>query len=132
MAHSPAYFLAAGAADHDFSWVHATAAKIADPIIHQLIDRVRVGPPPTSSTERYRQGATVTIRTTDGRVSTSTVLAPKGAGAGGIAWADIDRKYRTLMPHAGLSDQQIEASLAVIRDFRRLAHVSELIGLLHS
>jgi 2-methylcitrate dehydratase PrpD len=132
MAHSPAYFLAAGAADHDFSWVHATAAKIADPIIHQLIDRVRVGPPPTGSTERYRQGATVTIRTTDGRVSTSTVLAPKGAGAGGIAWADIDRKYRTLMPHAGLSDQQIEASLAVIHDFRRLAHVSELIGLLHS
>jgi 2-methylcitrate dehydratase PrpD len=131
MAHSPAYFLAAGAADHDFSWVHATTAKIADPIIHRLIDRVRVGPPPTGSTERYRQGATVTIRTTDGRVSTSTVLAPKGAGAGGIAWADIDRKYRTLMPHAGLSDQQIEASLAVIHDFRRLAHVSELIGLLH-
>ncbi len=24
MAHSPAYFLAAGVADHDFSWVHAT------------------------------------------------------------------------------------------------------------
>jgi 2-methylcitrate dehydratase PrpD len=85
MAHSPAYFLAAGAADHDFSWVRATAAKIADPVIHQLIDRVRVGPPPTGNTERYRQSATVTIRTTDGRVSTSTVLAPKGAGAGGIA-----------------------------------------------
>ena len=27
MAHSPAYFLAAGVADQDFSWVHATAAK---------------------------------------------------------------------------------------------------------
>jgi hypothetical protein len=25
MAHSPAYFLAAGAADRDFPWVHATA-----------------------------------------------------------------------------------------------------------
>jgi 2-methylcitrate dehydratase PrpD len=132
MAHSPAYFLAAGAADHDFSWVHATAAKIADPVIHRLIDKVRVGPPPTGNTERYRQGATVTIRTTDGRVSTSTVLAPKGAGAGGIAWADIDRKYRTLMPHAGLRDRQIEASLAVIRDFRRIAHVSELTNLLHT
>jgi 2-methylcitrate dehydratase PrpD len=93
MAHSPAYFLAAGAADHDFSWVHATAAKIADPVIHRLIDKVRVGPVPTGDTERYRQGATVTIRTTDGRVSTSTVFAPKGSGAGGLAWADIDRKY---------------------------------------
>ena len=54
MAHSPAYFLAAGAADHDFSWVHATAAKIADPVIHQLIDKVRVGPPPTGNTENYQ------------------------------------------------------------------------------
>ena len=43
MAHSPAYFLAAGAADRDFSWVHATPAKIADPVIHRLIDKVRVG-----------------------------------------------------------------------------------------
>ena len=132
MAHSPAYFLAAGAADHDFSWVHATAAKIADPVIHRLIDKVRVGPPPTGNTERYRQGATVTIRTTDGGVSTSTVFAPKGAGAAGIAWADIDRKYRALTPHARLRDHQVEASLAVIHDFRRIAHVSELTRLLHT
>jgi 2-methylcitrate dehydratase PrpD len=132
MAHSPAYFLAAGAADHDFSWVHATVVKITDPTIHRLIDRVRVGPPPTANSERYRQGATVTIRTTDGRASTSTVFAPKGAGAGGLGWGDIDRKYRTLMPHAGLSDRQIEASLAVIHDFRRIAHVSELTNLLHT
>ncbi len=27
MAHSPAYFLAAGAADHEFSWVHASAGQ---------------------------------------------------------------------------------------------------------
>ena len=46
MAHSPAYFLAAGAADREFSWAHATAAKIADPVIHRLIDKVRIGPPP--------------------------------------------------------------------------------------
>ena len=132
MAHSPAYFLAAGAADHDFSWVHATAAKIADPVIHQLIDKVRVGPPPTGNTECYRQGATVTIRTTAGRVSTSTVFAPRGAGAGGLGWADIDRKYRALMPHARLSDHRVEASLAVIHGFRRIAHVSELTSLLHT
>src|SRR6267378_2820063 len=59
MAHSPAYFLAAGAADHSFSWVHATAAKIADPTIHQLIDKIQVGALPTDNVARYRQGATV-------------------------------------------------------------------------
>src|SRR5262245_17897233 len=56
MAHSPAYFLAAGAADRNFSWANATPAKIGDPIIHQLIDKVGVGPPPAENVARYRQG----------------------------------------------------------------------------
>jgi len=130
MAHSPAYFLAAGVADRDFSWVHATEAKISNPVIHQLIGKVSVGAPPTENAERYRQGATVTIRTKDGRTFLNTVYAPKGAGLLGIAWADVDAKYRTLVPKAGLSVQQIEASLQVIRDFRHVKHVSALIDLL--
>src|SRR5207244_3863679 len=80
MAHSPAYFLADGVADHDFSWVHATEAKITDPVIQQLLDKVRVGAPPTANVEQYKQGATVTIRTKDGRTFSNTVYAPKGAG----------------------------------------------------
>ena len=130
MAHSPAYFLAAGAADHEFSWAHAGPAKITDPAIHQLIDKIRIGAPPSDNVTLYRQGATVTIRTTDGRTSTSTVYAPKGAGMLGIAWADIDAKYRSLTPHAGLSEAQIEASLAVIHDFRRARRVDALTELL--
>ena len=130
MAHSPAYFTAAGVADRGFSWAHAGAAKIADPVIHRLIDKVRVGPPPTDDIARYRQGATVTIRTTDGRTSSNTVFVPKGAGMLGIAWSDIDAKYRALMPHSGLASAQIEASLAVIHDFRAVARVSALTDLL--
>jgi len=130
MAHSPAYFLAAGVADRDFSWVHASPEKIADPVIHRLIDKVRVGPPPEADAARYRQGASVTIRTRDGRSFTSTVYAPKGSGMLGIAWADIDAKYRTLVPLSGLADRQIEASLGMIHDFRRLAGVAPLIALL--
>jgi 2-methylcitrate dehydratase PrpD len=130
MAHSPAYFLAAGAADRDFTWTHATPQKIADPGIHRLIDKVRVGPPPTGNAARYRQGATVTIRTTDGRQVSNTVYEPKGSGMLGIDWADIDAKYRTLVPLSGLSERQIEASLAVIHRFRGLSEVSELTRLL--
>src|SRR5215467_1904731 len=132
MAHSPAYFLAAGVADKDFSWVHATAAKITDPVIHQLLDKVRVGAPPTDNVERYKQGATVTIRTKDGRNFSNTVYAPKGAGMLGIDWADVDAKYRTLAPKAQLRDQQVEASLQVIHDFRQVKHVSALIDLLQT
>ena len=130
MAHSPAYFTAAGAADREFSWANATPAKIADPVIHSLIDKVRVGPPPTENAERYRQGATVTIALRDGRSFTSTVYAPKGSGQLGIAWNDIDAKYRALMPHSELPQRHIEASLAIIRDFRRVTSVSALTNLL--
>ena len=130
MAHSPAYFLAAGVADHDFSWVHATEAKITDPVIQQLLDKVRVGAPPTENVEQYKQGATVTIRTKDGRTFANTVYAPKGAGVRGIDWADIDAKYRTLVPRAQLRNQQVEASLQVIHDFRHVTHVSALTDLL--
>ena len=42
MAHSPAYFAAAGVADHAFSWEHASEAKIADPV-DPPADRSRAG-----------------------------------------------------------------------------------------
>src|SRR5499427_9353298 len=132
MAHSPAYFLAAGVADHDFSWVHATEVKITDPVIKQLLDKVRVGAPPTENVEQYKQGATVTIRTKDGRTFSNTVYAPKGAGVRGIDWADVDAKYRTLVPRAQLHERQVETSLQVIHDFRNVAHVSALTDLLHA
>jgi 2-methylcitrate dehydratase PrpD len=132
MAHSPAYFLAAGVADHGFSWEHAAEAKITDPVIHQLIDKVQVGPPPTQEVERYKQGATVTIQTKDGRTFTSTVFAPKGAGVLGIDWADVDAKYRSLVPQAQVSGQQVESSLRVIHDFANFKNVSELTDLLHA
>src|SRR6202041_2370329 len=70
MAHSPHYFTAAGVTDGHFGWVHCSPAKIVDPVIHRMIDKITVGPPPTENAARYRQGATVTIRTTDGRSST--------------------------------------------------------------
>jgi len=130
MAHSPAYFTAAGVADKAFGWVHCSPEKIADPVIHRLIDKVRVGPPPTENAARYRQGATVTIQTTDGRTVSSTVLLPKGSAALGIEWADIEAKYRTLMPNSGLPDQRIEASLAAIRDIANATSVAPLMELL--
>jgi 2-methylcitrate dehydratase PrpD len=130
MAHSPAYFAAAGVADGDFSWIHASAAKIADPVIHRLIDRIQVGAPPIENVSRYRQGATVTIRTHDGRTAANTVYVPKGAGTLGIAWSDVDAKYRTLAGSAGLAADAVEASLDVIHRFRLIPDVAALTTLL--
>ena len=130
MAHSPANFLAAGAADWGFGWVNASPEKIADPVIHRLIGKVRVGPQPTEYAALYRQGATVTITATDGRFARSTVFLPYGSGALGLDWADIDAKYRALVPASGLGSAAIEASLAAVHEVRQAANVSALIGLL--
>ena len=101
-------------------------ARVA--ICGRKIDKIEVGAPPADHVARYRQGATVTIRAQDGRVSTSTVYMPKGAAALGIAWNDVDAKFRTLVPAAGLSESAIEACLALIHDFRQLSNVSDLVG----
>jgi 2-methylcitrate dehydratase PrpD len=130
MAHSPHYFTAAGAADKHFGWVHCSSEKIADPVIHRLIDKVQVGPPPTENAARYRQGATVTIRTTGGREATSTVFLPHGSAALGIDWADIEAKYRTLMPNSGLTAERIDRSFAAIRDLATATSVTSLAELL--
>ena len=132
MAHSPAYFAAAGVADRVFSWQHAGAAKIADPVIHGLIDRVHVGAPSAEDATRYRQGATVAIRTHDGRSWTDTVYAPRGAAALGIEWSDVDAKYRALVPLAGVDESAIASSLALIHQFREVLNVAALTALLGS
>jgi 2-methylcitrate dehydratase PrpD len=129
MAHSPAFFVAAGAHDKRFGWEHAGAAKIAERSIHALIGKVRVAPPPTDTTG-YRQGATVTIETNDGRKVTNTVKIPKGAASLGVAWADIDEKYRALVPNAPLSRERVEASLKAIKGLRSARGVAEVVGLL--
>lgn len=130
MAHSPAYFTAAGAADGTFSWEHAGPTKIADPAIHRLIDLICVGDPPGDDAVRFRQGARVTIRARDGREATSTVYVPKGAGAVGIAWDNVDAKYRALVPHSGLSVEAVNDSLAMIHELRRVSDMTRLVELL--
>ena len=72
---------------------YASPAKIADPVIHALIDNVRVGPPPTENIAAYRQGATVRLQTTDGRVVINTVMVPHAAASLGLDWADIEAKF---------------------------------------
>jgi 2-methylcitrate dehydratase PrpD len=130
MAHSPAYFAAAGAVDRDFTWAHASPEKIADPAIHGMIDRVVVGQPPTENPERYRQGATVTLQLADGRDVTATVYEPHGSAARDLAWGDVETKYRSLVPLAGLDQDQVERSLAFIRRLDDGVTVSPLVSLL--
>lgn len=130
IAHSALYFAAAAVVDRDYSWAHAFEEKINNPAIRAMLPKVRMVDPPSENLERFKSGATVTIKTRDGRLHTSTVHAPRGSAVLGISWADIAAKYRSLVPYANLSGDNLELSLRVIRDFRRVRHVAELVDLL--
>ncbi|NYE23160.1 MmgE/PrpD family protein [Pigmentiphaga litoralis] len=128
--HSPFYFAAAGAADHDYGWTHAFPEKINDPRIRSLFDRITRSDDDVVDKHRYKSGAIVTIETTDGRLLEHTVLAPKGAAVRGISWPDIRTKYDALMPHGGVLPQAIDRSFDQIRRLTTLPSIDGLIGML--
>ncbi|MFH1009236.1 MAG: hypothetical protein V1800_17305, partial [Candidatus Latescibacterota bacterium] len=128
VAHSLPYMLAASVVDRTYSWGHTTPEKYMDPIIGALQDKVVAEEEP--SPYANRGGGTVTITTTDGRSYSRTMTAPGGSGPRGINWADIDAKYRALVPLAGLSSQRIEESLGMIRGFEEARGVSAITDLL--
>jgi 2-methylcitrate dehydratase PrpD len=132
MAHSPAYFAAAGVADRAFSWRHASTERLADPTIQALCDLVVFASDPIVEAEadRYHQGATVTIATTDGREIRQTVYSPKGVGTRDLGWDDVDAKYRALVPESGLRSDAVEASLSLLHQLGELPDVSGLATIL--
>ena len=130
MAHSPAYFTAAGAADGTFSWQHASATKIADPVIHRLIDLVRVGAPPAEDAALFRQGAKVTsARWMDAR-QPGRSTCQRAPVLWGLHGAMSMPEYRALVPRSGLSARAVEASLGLIHEFRQASEVVRLVALL--
>jgi 2-methylcitrate dehydratase PrpD len=128
--HSLHYFLASAVADKDFSWVHATAAKIHNPATAHLIGLVEADPSPPPVRYEWSWGGTVTIVTKSGARFTSTVDAPRGSGPRGIEWSDVDAKYRALLPDSRLPVKRIEEILAVIHRLERVKRTSDLTSLL--
>jgi 2-methylcitrate dehydratase PrpD len=128
--HSLIYFVAASVADRRFSWEHVTPEKMADPTIRHLQTLVQPDPQHRMPGMRWKWAGTVTIVLKDGRQFESSVDAPRGSGPRGIDWADVDYKYRTLMPAAGLSSARIEQSLELIKNFEQADGVGELLELL--
>src|SRR5262245_6314169 len=133
VAHSPAYFVAAAIADRGYGWIHASPEKVADPVIARLIDKITVDPNPPPYPDRFphHHGATVTITLKDGRQFGDHVDFPRGSAPRGIEWADVDAKYRRLVPLSKLSPDKVEASLEVVHGFERVGAMPELTRLLH-
>jgi len=144
--HSLPFFIAASVADKDFSWNHVSMDKITDADIGRLQDKLRFRSIPRkrqaeffgSGTVTVRegsatiQGGTVTITTKAGEEYSSTVEWPKGSPPRGISWADVDAKYKALVPNSKLPSKQIEQSLQLIHDFDRLETPSNLTALLQN
>jgi 2-methylcitrate dehydratase PrpD len=128
--HSLPYFVASAIADKSFTWVHATADKIFDPTVRELMVRVDPDPSPPSVETRWPWAGTVTIVLTSGARITRTVDAPRGSAPRGIAWSDVETKYRELMPQSRLRAARLEEILAMIRGLEHVSDVSDLARLL--
>ena len=87
-------------------------------------------PPPYPDRFAHHHGATVTITLKDGRRFSDHVDFPRGSAPRGIEWADVDAKYRRLVPLSGLTQEKVEASLAVVHRLDAVKTVSELTRLL--
>jgi 2-methylcitrate dehydratase PrpD len=124
--HSLPYFVASAVADKDFTWAHATEAKIFNPAVARLMELVDVDPLPPAVAYKWGWGGTVTIVTKSGARFTSTVDAPRGSAPRGIAWDDVDAKFRALMPDSKLAKSRVEDVLSVIHAFENVTNVSEL------
>jgi 2-methylcitrate dehydratase PrpD len=133
-AHSLYYFVAASIVDGRFTWRHMDESKMADTAIAALQDRILFDPNPPPLPDRFphRHGGTVTIRMNSGEEFRSTCKSPRGSGPRGIEWADVEDKYRALVPLAGLSSQRVDQSLALIRAFEAPDSVSRLVTLIGS
>ncbi|HEV2985577.1 MAG TPA: MmgE/PrpD family protein [Vicinamibacterales bacterium] len=128
--HSLPYFVASAVSDRDFSWIHATPAKISSPVAAQLMPLVDVDPSPNPVRYDSPLGATVTIVTKSGATYTSTIQMMKGSAPRGIEWSDIDFKYHALMPNSRLAAKHIEEALNTLHHLEELKSVSELTRML--
>ncbi|HEY3516581.1 MAG TPA: MmgE/PrpD family protein, partial [Gammaproteobacteria bacterium] len=131
-AHSLYYFVAASIVDGKFSWQHMDARKMTDPAIAALQEKIVFDPDPPPLPDRFphRHGGTVVIRMNNGDEFRSTCRSPRGSGLRGIAWSDIEDKYRALVPLAGLAPRRVDESLVIIRAFEAPDSVSRLVGLI--
>jgi 2-methylcitrate dehydratase PrpD len=131
-AHSLYYFVAASIVDGRFGWQHMDESKMADAAIAALQDKIVFDPDPPPLPDRFphRHGGTVIIRMNSGEEFRSTCRSPRGSGPRGIDWADVEDKYRALVPLSGLSPHRVESSLAAIRELDVPGSVSRLAALL--
>ncbi len=131
-AHSVVYFAAASVADRRFTWEHMTEAKMTEPLIMALQDKVvfDANPPPLPDRFTHRHGGTVTIRMRSGATHTHTCKAARGSGARGVEWADVDDKYQRLVAQSRLPAAGIAASLDAIHGFDKLDSMQTLMNLL--
>jgi 2-methylcitrate dehydratase PrpD len=131
-AHSLYYFVAASIVDGRFNWQHMDERKMTDPAIAALQEKIVFDPNPAPLPDRFphRHGGTVVIRMTDGAEFRSTCQSPRGSGPRGVEWSDVEEKYRTLVPLAGLAPRRVDESLRVIRAFEAPDSVSRLVALI--
>jgi len=128
-AHSIVYFVAAAIVDGGFGWDHMTLARMTDPVIAAVQDKVCFDPDPPPLPDRFphRHGGSVAIHMKDGTVHRATCRAPRGSGPRGVRWSEVADKFTRLFPLGGLPAQATQTCLDLVRHLEQDDAVTQLI-----
>lgn len=110
--HSLPFIIAAVLIDGGFSDEIFSEARIADPAVHALADRIAVvDDPALSASFPATVPCRIEIRTRGGQVKTASVEYPRGHVKNPMSDDEVSAKFRTLAART-LSPEQVEAALA--------------------
>lgn len=133
-AHSVPYFVAVALVDGQVGWDLFEPHKMQDPRILQLLQRVVFDPDPPPHPDRFghRHGGTLHFEMRDGTRRSVTCRAPRGSGARGIEWADVDAKYNSLLERAGVATPTRQCSLDALHAFQNAGSPEVLLASLRA
>jgi 2-methylcitrate dehydratase len=135
--HSTYYQIAVAIADRDVSPAQYTAAKVADPKIHALIDKISIEVDPDLPKGEFpfpkptRWPATVIIETKDGKTYTKHIEKPKGYFGNLMTDAELSEKFRKMNRFSKVfSEERADEIIKTILTLEELDDINTLTKLL--
>jgi 2-methylcitrate dehydratase len=128
--HSLPYCTAVALADGDVTLAQFDAKRISDPVLLDLVAKVRIHRDKALS-ERYPRGIPnrVTVTLKDGRQFVREVEFPRGHALNPMTDQEVEKKFRTLVePHCG--DARATQILRLCWELENLRNAGELLALL--
>jgi len=122
--HSSYYCAAVAILDGAMGPAQFTDAKLRDPKVHEMCEKVFVEPDP--ELVEYNSPGIVEIKTKNGQKYNCTVLQPKGHPMNPMDFSDVERKFRS-MASEFMDEGQMKVIIDTVYNLDKVQDISELL-----